>query len=137
MRVLVTGGAGYIGSHTVLALLERGDDVIVVDNFANSSPVSLERVAGIAGRAPRVHRLDLADEGSLESVFAAERPEAVIHFAGLKAVGESMADPLRYYSENLGTTFALLNAMQRHEVRTLVFSSSATVYGDHQSVPLP
>ncbi|GAB6857034.1 UDP-glucose 4-epimerase GalE [Microbacterium xylanilyticum] len=135
MRVLVTGGAGYIGSHTVLALLERGDDVIVVDNFANSSPVSLERVAGIAGRAPRVHRLDLADEGSLESVFAAERPEAVIHFAGLKAVGESMADPLRYYSENLGTTFALLNAMQRHEVRTLVFSSSATVYGDHQSVP--
>lgn len=135
MRVLVTGGAGYIGSHTVLALLERGDDVIVVDNFANSSPVSLERVTRIAGRAPRVHELDVADAAALDAVFAEEKPEAVIHFAGLKAVGESVAEPLRYYSENLGTTFALLAAMQRHDVHTLVFSSSATVYGDHQPVP--
>ncbi|MFB7843318.1 UDP-glucose 4-epimerase GalE [Microbacterium sp. NPDC056052] len=135
MRVLVTGGAGYIGSHTVLALLERGDDVIVVDNFANSSPVSLERVGRIAGRTARTHRIDVADADALDAVFAAEKPEAVIHFAGLKAVGESVAEPLRYYSENLGTTFALLAAMQRHEVHTLVFSSSATVYGDHQPVP--
>ena len=135
MRVLVTGGAGYIGSHTILTLLERGDDVIVVDNFANSSPVSLDRVAGITGRTPRLHRVDVADEPALDAVFAAEKPEAVIHFAGLKAVGESVAEPLRYYSENLGTTFALLAAMQRHEVHTLVFSSSATVYGDHQGAP--
>ncbi|OZB81523.1 UDP-glucose 4-epimerase GalE [Microbacterium sp. 13-71-7] len=135
MRVLVTGGAGYIGSHTILTLLERGDDVIVVDNFANSSPVALERVAGIAGRSPRLHRMDVSDETALDAVFAAEKPEAVIHFAGLKAVGESVAEPLRYYSENLGTTFALLATMQRHDVRTLVFSSSATVYGDHQNAP--
>ncbi|KJL37259.1 UDP-glucose 4-epimerase GalE [Microbacterium azadirachtae] len=135
MRVLVTGGAGYIGSHTILTLLERGDDVIVVDNFANSSPVALDRVAGIAGRSPRLHRMDVSDETALDAVFAAEKPEAVIHFAGLKAVGESVAEPLRYYSENLGTTFALLSTMQRHDVRTLVFSSSATVYGDHQNAP--
>ena len=135
MRVLVTGGAGYIGSHTILTLLERGDDVIVVDNFANSSPVALDRVAGIAGRSPRLHRMDVSDESALDAVFAAEKPEAVIHFAGLKAVGESVAEPLRYYSENLGTTFALLSTMQRHDVRTLVFSSSATVYGDHQNAP--
>ncbi|PRB01260.1 UDP-glucose 4-epimerase GalE [Microbacterium sp. MYb64] len=135
MRVLVTGGAGYIGSHTILTLLERGDDVIVVDNFANSSPVALDRVAGIAGRSPRLHRMDVSDESALDEVFAAEKPEAVIHFAGLKAVGESVAEPLRYYSENLGTTFALLSTMQRHDVRTLVFSSSATVYGDHQNAP--
>jgi len=135
MRVLVTGGAGYIGSHTVLALLERGDDVIVIDNFANSAPVALERVASIAGRTARVHPIDIADAAGLDAVFAAEKPDAVIHFAGLKAVGESVAEPLRYYSENLGITFALLAAMQRHEVRTLVFSSSATVYGDHQPVP--
>ena len=135
MRVLVTGGAGYIGSHTILTLLERGDDVIVVDNFANSSPVALDRVAGIAGRSPRLHRMDVSDETALDAVFAAEKPEAVIHFAGLKAVGESVAEPLRYYAENLGTTFALLSTMQRHDVRTLVFSSSATVYGDHQNAP--
>ena len=135
MRVLVTGGAGYIGSHTVLALLERGDDVIVVDDFANSSPVALERVARLAGRSARLHRLDVADEEALDAVFATERPEAVIHFAGLKAVGESVADPLRYYAMNLGTTFALLAVMRRHDVRTLVFSSSATVYGEHQHAP--
>ncbi|WP_336628954.1 MULTISPECIES: UDP-glucose 4-epimerase GalE [unclassified Microbacterium] len=135
MRVLVTGGAGYIGSHTVLTLLERGDDVIVVDNFANSSPESLERVARITGRHATVHRLDVADREALDAVFAAERPDAVIHFAGLKAVGESVTQPLRYYSENLGTTFSLLAAMDRHDVRTLVFSSSATVYGDHQPAP--
>ena len=135
MRVLVTGGAGYIGSHTVLTLLERGDDVIVVDNFANSSPVSLERVAGIAGRAARLHTVDVADEAALDAVFTEEEPDAVIHFAGLKAVGESVAEPLRYYRENLGSTFSLLSVMQRHDVRTLVFSSSATVYGDHQNAP--
>jgi len=135
VRVLVTGGAGYIGSHTVLTLLERGDDVIVVDNFANSSPESLERVARITGHRATVHRLDVADREGLDAVFAAERPDAVIHFAGLKAVGESVAQPLRYYSENLGTTFSLLSAMDRHDVRTLVFSSSATVYGDHQPAP--
>ena len=135
MRVLVTGGAGYIGSHTVLALLERGHDVIVVDDFTNSSPVALDRVTALAGRTPLLHRMDVADEPALDAVFDEELPEAVIHFAGLKAVGESVADPLRYYSANLGTTLSLLAVMQRHDVRTLVFSSSATVYGDQQTAP--
>ena len=136
MRVLVTGGAGYIGSHTILTLLERGDDVIVVDNFANSSPVALDRVARIAGRSLRLHRLDVADEDALDAVFATERPEAVIHFAGLKAVGESVREPLRYYDNNVGGTLALLAAMRAADVRTFVFSSSATVYGDPDSSPI-
>ncbi|THJ66045.1 UDP-glucose 4-epimerase GalE [Arthrobacter echini] len=136
MKILVTGGSGYIGSHTVLALLENGHDVVVVDNLLNSTEVSLERVASLAGRAPTFHRVDLLDEESLREIFAEEGIEAVIHFAGLKAVGESVETPLRYYHNNVGGTLNLLRIMDDAGVRTLVFSSSATVYGISDEVPL-
>lgn len=135
MRVLVTGGAGYIGSHTVVALLERGHEVTVIDSFANSSPVAVDRIAQITGKRPDLRHLDLRDETALRAVFSEQRPDAVIHFAGLKAVGESVSAPLTYYSHNLDSTFSLLRVMQANAVRTIVFSSSATVYGDGQEPP--
>lgn len=135
MRVLVTGGAGYIGSHTLVALLERGHEVFVIDSFANSSPRALERVEQITGRAPAYFDLDLRDDAGVDEVFSSVSPDAVIHFAGLKAVGESVAEPLRYYAHNLDSTFSLLRAMSTHGVRRLVFSSSATVYGDTRDSP--
>ncbi len=137
MRVLVTGGAGYIGSHTVLELLGHGDVVSVVDNFDNSKPESLRRVAELAGRSAMVHHVDLLDEAALAKVFADERPDAVIHFAGLKAVGESAQIPLRYYHNNITGTLNLLRVMEAHACHTLVFSSSATVYGASATVPIP
>lgn len=136
MRILVTGGAGYIGSHTVLLLLEEGHEVHVLDNFANSSPESLRRVAELTGRRARIHTGDLLDIGALETVMTASEPEAVIHFAGLKAVGESVSNPLWYYRNNVVGTLNLLDAMDAHDVRTLVFSSSATVYGDTETLPI-
>lgn len=135
MRVLVTGGAGYIGSHTAVSLLERGHDVVLVDSLDNSSRTAVERITQIAGRQPSFHELDVRDEAALSAVFLEERPDAVIHFAGLKAVGESVAEPLRYYSHNLDSTFALLRTMTAHGVHNLVFSSSATVYGEGQEAP--
>jgi UDP-glucose 4-epimerase len=135
LRVLVTGGAGYIGSHTLVALLERGHEVFVIDSFANSSPRALERVEQITGRAPAYFDLDLRDDAGVDEVFSSVSPDAVIHFAGLKAVGESVAEPLRYYAHNLDSTFSLLRAMSTHGVRRLVFSSSATVYGDTRDSP--
>lgn len=135
MRILVTGGAGYIGSHTTVALIERGDDVIIVDNMSNSSSVATERIAQITGRVPQLHEIDVRDRRALRDVFRETTPDAVIHFAGLKAVGESVEDPLRYYSHNLEATFSLLEVMQEHAVRRLVFSSSATVYGGGQEPP--
>jgi UDP-glucose 4-epimerase len=134
--ILVTGGAGYIGSHACVELLGAGHDVVVVDNLCNSSRVSLERVEEIAGKGLVFHEVDLLDERRLEEVFRAHEFEAVIHFAGLKAVAESVAIPLRYYHNNLTGTTLLLDAMKRHGVRSLVFSSSATVYGDPASVPI-
>jgi UDP-glucose 4-epimerase len=136
MKILVTGGTGYIGSHTTLALLEAGHDVVVLDNLSNSSTESLRRVEELTGRAARFHQVDLLDEAGLDGVFAAEQVEAVIHFAGLKAVGESVAQPLRYYHNNVGGTLNLLRCMEVHGVRTLVFSSSATVYGAAEEVPM-
>ncbi|MDN5879422.1 MAG: UDP-glucose 4-epimerase GalE [Micrococcaceae bacterium] len=136
MRILVTGGAGYIGSHTVLLLLEEGHDVHVLDNFTNSSPESLRRVAELTGRNATVHVADLLDAPTINRVLSESRAEAVIHFAGLKAVGESVAKPLEYYRNNVVGTLNLLEAMDAHDVRTLVFSSSATVYGDSQVLPL-
>ncbi|WP_017831137.1 MULTISPECIES: UDP-glucose 4-epimerase GalE [Microbacterium] len=133
--MLVTGGAGYIGSHTLVALLERGHEVFVIDSFANSSPRALERVEQITGRAPVYFDLDLRDDAGVDEVFSSVSPDAVIHFAGLKAVGESVAEPLRYYAHNLDSTFSLLRAMSTHGVRRLVFSSSATVYGDTRDSP--
>jgi len=136
MRILVTGGAGYIGSHTTLVLLQQGHDVVVVDNLDNSKPEALRRVADLAGRAAVLHQVDVRDAAGLDAVMAEARPEAVIHFAGLKAVGESVQQPRRYYQNNVAGTLTLLDAMDRRGVRTLLFSSSATVYGDPASVPI-
>ena len=135
-HALVTGGAGYIGSHTCLALLAAGWQVSVVDNLANAAAASLERVAALAGRDCPLHRVDLLDEPALAALIARVRPDAVVHFAGLKAVGESVAEALRYYHTNLGGTLALLRAMRAAGCRHLVFSSSATVYGSPERVPL-
>lgn len=136
MRVLVTGGAGYIGSHTCVELLNAGHDVLVVDNLANSKVEALDRVAEIAGREPRFVRADLRDRAALESLFRDYRFDAVIHFAGLKAVGESTERPLEYYENNIGGTISLCQAMAQAGVKNIVFSSSATVYGDPASVPI-
>lgn len=136
MRILITGGAGYIGSHTVLELLTAGHEVCVLDNFSNSSPESLTRVAQLAQRAtPQLVEGDICDAACLAGVFASFRPEAVIHFAGLKAVAESQADPLRYYKMNVGGSLCLLGAMRDAGCNRLVFSSSATVYGAAQYLP--
>ena len=129
MRVLVTGGAGYIGSHTVVALLEAGHDVLVIDDLSNSSAESLRRVARITGREPGFIEANVRDEAALGRAFDDFEPDAVIHFAGWKAVGESAQIPVTYYRENVGSTIALLDAMAAHGCRRLVFSSSATVYG--------
>ncbi len=137
MKILVTGGAGYIGSHTVLELLKAGHDAVVVDNLSNSSEESLRRVAEIAGRAAKFYQLDIRDEAALDRVVAAEGPfDATIHFAALKAVGESTQIPLKYYENNLGGTFTLLKVLSAHGYKNIVFSSSATVYGQPQSVPI-
>lgn len=134
---LVTGGAGYIGSHTCLALLRSGHDVVVVDDFSNASPLALDRVEGLAGRKLlEVARADVRDSVALDRLFTHFRFDAVIHFAAKKAVGESVRLPLDYYANNLGALFCLLDAMAKHDVRHLVFSSSATVYGDPARVPI-
>lgn len=136
MAILVTGGAGYIGSHTCVELLTAGEPVVVLDNFCNSSPESLRRVAAITGATPLCVEGDLRDAACLARLFAEHEIEAVIHFAGLKAVGESVAKPLLYYDNNVVGTIRLLEAMRGAGVRNLVFSSSATVYGDPQRLPL-
>ena len=135
MRVLVTGGAGYIGSHTTLALLEAGHDVLVVDDLSNSSAESLRRVAALTGREPGFVQANVRDERAVDAAFADFRPEAVMHFAGWKAVGESTQIPLTYYRENLGSTLTLLEAMAGHGCKRIVFSSSATVYGEESQPP--
>ncbi len=136
MKILVTGGAGYIGSHTCVELLAAGHEIVVVDNLVNSSATALERVRAIAGREFAFVRADLRDATALHALFATHAIEAVIHFAGLKAVGESVQKPLLYYDNNLGGTLRLLECMAGAGVRRLVFSSSATVYGDPASVPI-
>ena len=130
MTVLLTGGAGYIGSHTALTLLEEGWDVVVADNLANSSAESLRRVEEITGRKLRFYEMDIADRSALRRVFEENDIAAVIHFAGLKAVGESVKEPLRYYRVNLDATLSLLECMAEYKTRSIVFSSSATVYGE-------
>jgi len=136
MRILVTGGAGYIGSHTCLELLQAGYAVIVVDNLSNSSEESLERVQRLTGKRLEFHKVDLLDKEGLEAVFEKSQPDAVIHFAGLKAVGESVTIPLRYYHNNVTGTVILCEVMGSHNVKNIVFSSSATVYGDPHNVPI-
>lgn len=129
MNILVTGGAGYIGSHTVVELQKAGHEVIVVDNLSNSTEESLHRVAEITGKEVAFYKADVCDRAALTKLFDTHAIDAVIHFAGLKAVGESVAEPLAYYHNNLDSTLALLEVMDAHDVRKLVFSSSATVYG--------
>jgi len=136
MEILVTGGAGYIGSHTCLELLQAGYDIVVVDNLSNSRVESLKRVERITGRSLSFHRVDLLDKAGLASVFRSHEIDAVIHFAGLKAVGESTQIPLRYYHNNITGSLILCEVMKEFGVQTIVFSSSATVYGNPQKVPI-
>ena len=136
MRILVTGGAGYIGSHTCLELLQAGYEVIVVDNLSNSSEESLERVQRLTGKRLEFHKVDLLDKEGLDAIFEKSQLDAVIHFAGLKAVGESVTIPLRYYHNNVTGTVILCEVMGSHNVKNIVFSSSATVYGDPHKVPI-
>ena len=135
-RVLLTGAAGFIGSHTWLALLGAGFHVVGLDDFSNSAPEVLNRLARLAGSAPEFIRADVRDAPALDAVFGAERIDAVIHFAAFKAVGESASKPLAYYANNLGGLLTLAQAMERHACKTLVFSSSATVYGRPERLPI-
>ena len=136
MRVLVCGGAGYIGSHTVIQLLAAHHDVLIVDSFENAKPAVVDRLEAITDAHLQVHAFDLRDTERTDQLFAQEQIDAVIHFAGYKAVGESVEKPLEYYENNLGTTFSLVRAMGHHGVTKLVFSSSATVYGANAPVPM-
>ena len=136
MKILVTGGAGYIGSHTVVLLHEAGYDVVVVDNLSNSKEESLKRVERITGKKTKLYVADIVDGEACDKIFEAEKPDAVIHFAGLKAVGESVAIPLSYYRNNLVSTLNILDSMKKHGCKKIVFSSSATVYGVPESVPI-
>ena len=134
--ILVTGGAGYIGSHTCVELLESGQEIVVLDNFCNSKPEALRRIREITGRDFPFYEADLLDKEAVRKVFSEQPIDAVIHFAGLKAVGESCEQPLRYYHNNIAGTLNLCEAMEEKSVKRLVFSSSATVYGDPASVPI-
>ncbi len=137
MKVLVTGGLGYIGSHTVTTLIENGYEVVIVDNLSNSKIEVLDSIYAITGVRPAFYQFDVRDEQKLDELFEKETPEAIIHFAGFKAVGESCQEPLMYYENNLGSTFSILKMMKKYKVcNKIVFSSSATVYGVPDSVPL-
>ena len=136
MAILLTGGAGFIGSHTAVELIEKGYDVVVIDNFYNSKPESLRRVEKITGKAVKLYEADVADREALEAIFTENKIDAVIHFAGLKAVGESVKLPVLYYRNNLDTTLTLLETMKKYGCTRLIFSSSATVYGDPYKVPI-
>lgn len=136
MSILVTGGAGYIGSHTCLELLKAGYEVVVVDNLCNSSEEAVKRVEKIAGKPVKFYQADILDREALNKIFDSEEVDSVIHFAGLKAVGESVAKPLEYYHNNITGTLILCDVMRKHGVKNIVFSSSATVYGDPAFVPI-
>lgn len=136
MKILVTGGAGYIGSHTCVELLEAGYDVVVVDNLYNASEKSVDRVKEITGKDLAFYQADILDEEALDKIFEQEKIDAVIHFAGLKAVGESVAKPLEYYKNNITGTLILCDVMRKHNVKNIIFSSSATVYGDPAFIPI-
>ena len=136
MRILVTGGAGYIGSHTCVELLDAGYEVVVVDNLYNASEKALERVESITGKKVTFYNADIRDAKAMNAIFAKENVQAVIHFAGLKAVGESVAKPVEYYDNNINGTLTLVQAMKDHGVKNIIFSSSATVYGDPAFIPI-
>ncbi len=136
MNILLTGGAGYIGSHTIIELDKAGHSVVVVDNLVNSNPESLRRVSKIIGKEIPFYEVDVRDKEKLAKVFDGNKFDAVIHFAGLKAVGESVAKPLEYYHNNMTGTFILLDVMRQHHCKNIIFSSSATVYGDPAIIPI-
>ncbi len=136
MSILVTGGAGFIGSHTVVLLQEAGYDVVVLDNLSNSSEKSLERVSAITGKPVKFYKADILDREALEDIFTKEDITACIHFAGLKAVGESVAKPWEYYENNIAGTLTLVDVMRKHNCKNIIFSSSATVYGDPAIIPI-
>ena len=136
MNILVTGGAGYIGTHTLVELLDRGHDVVVVDNYVNSHPESLDRVREITGKTFPFYEANVCDEAALDRIFDENKVDCVIHFAGLKAVGESCAKPLMYYRNNLDGMLSLISSMRRHDVKRIVFSSSATVYRSDAGMPV-
>ncbi|MCQ2159500.1 MAG: UDP-glucose 4-epimerase GalE [Bacteroidales bacterium] len=136
MNILLTGGAGYIGSHTIIELDKAGHSVVVVDNYYNSQPEALKRVAKIIGKEVPFVEADVRDRSAMDKVFSDNKIDAVIHFAGLKAVGESVAKPLEYYENNMNATFVLLDVMRNHGCKNIIFSSSATVYGDPAMIPI-
>ena len=135
-RILVTGGTGYIGSHTAVELLNAGEDIVIVDNFSNSSPAVLEKIKQITNKDFKFYKVDLLDKQSLEQVFKENEFESVIHFAGLKAVGESVSKPIEYYHNNITGTLILLELMKKYNCKKIVFSSSATVYGNPKTLPI-
>lgn len=135
-KILVTGGAGYIGSHTVVELIDAGYDVVVVDNLSNSSKESLKRVEEITGKQVKFYENDIADMVAMDKIFGENDIDSVIHFAGLKAVGESVEKPLEYYKNNISGTLNMCEVMKNHDVKNIIFSSSATVYGDPETVPI-
>ncbi len=136
MAILVTGGAGYIGSHTCIELLNAGEEIVVMDNFYNSKPRAVELIKEITGKDFKFYEADMCNEADMEKIFAENDIEAVIHFAGYKAVGESVREPLMYFKNNLGGTFVLLECMKKYGCKKLIFSSSATVYGIPETVPV-
>ena len=136
MKILVTGGAGYIGSHTCVELLEAGYDVVIVDNLYNASEKAVDRIGQITGKTPTFYEADIRDYEKMTEIFAKEQPDTVIHFAGLKAVGESVAKPWEYYENNIAGTLTLVDVMRKHGVKNIIFSSSATVYGDPAQIPI-
>ena len=135
MAILVTGGAGYIGSHTVVELQNAGYDVVVLDNLSNASEKALDRVSKITGKPVKFYKADILDRDALNDIFDKETIESCIHFAGLKAVGESVVKPWEYYENNIAGTLTLVDVMRKHNVKNIIFSSSATVYGDPAQMP--
>ncbi|NJD03274.1 MAG: SDR family NAD(P)-dependent oxidoreductase, partial [Ruminiclostridium sp.] len=136
MSILVTGGAGYIGSHACVELLQAGYEVVVIDNLSNSKEESIKRIREITGKPLKFYEADLLEREALDDIFNMEQIDSVMHFAGLKAVGESVSIPLKYYYNNITGTLVLCEIMKKHSVKNLVFSSSATVYGDPHTVPI-
>ena len=136
MAILITGGAGFIGSHTAVEFLNAGKEIIIVDNFCNSKPCVLDRIKEITGKDFKFYEADLRDEAAMERIFSENKIESAIHFAGLKAVGESVEKPMMYYENNLLSTLVLCRVMAKHGAKRIVFSSSATVYGKPESVPI-
>lgn len=135
MAILVTGGAGYIGSHTAIELIQSGYEVVIVDDYSNSKPAVIDRIEELSGKRPAFHEVNICDKNKLREVFEAHELEAVIHFAGYKAVGESVSEPLKYYNNNLNGTIVLMELMNAFDVKKIVFSSSATVYGMNNEAP--